>query len=289
MNPTQVAPRVTVLIVSTDRLEQLRRCLDALDRSTLRADTEILVIDSGSRDGTSSAVSDYESATVMRLPKHFGRTKALNIGMRTARGSHVLFLDPWHVVRPDTLDRLVNRLEADESVGAVCPSVDQAYPLPGPKELKQSWTTRTLPGSRVLPPSPEEHAVDCVLGTPLLVRRAFLKGMNYFDDRFGEYWCDLELCWQLRNARKQILVLGNVEIDENQPPEPSSRMIDAADSANGAAAYLSKHFGTAVAARFRAAVAMQTLGRMVSFRDPGNNANLLIALLSGRKIDGTQS
>ena len=54
-------------------------------------------------------------------------------------------------------------------------------------------------------------------GAPLMVRKLFLRGMNYFDERYGEYWSDLELCWQLRNAGKSILVLPQVRVTYGTP------------------------------------------------------------------------
>ena len=55
-------------------------------------------------------------------------------------------------------------------------------------------------------------AIDYAPGAPILTRKLFLRGMNYFDERYGDYWSDLELCWQLRNAGKRILCLPQVHV-----------------------------------------------------------------------------
>jgi hypothetical protein len=119
-----------------------------------------------------------------------------------------------------------------------------------------------------------------------MVRRLFLKGMNYFDERFGEHWADLELCWQLRSAGKSILVLPAVRVAVGPSPEPPHDPVYSADAAIGAAAYLGKHYGAVAGLKFRLAAILNALGRTVSFRDPGFNFKVLTALVSGQKIDG---
>ena len=79
-------PKVTALIFSYDSAPALRRCLTALEGSNDRALIEILVVDCGSHDESPQLDSEFEGVTILRLPRYFGRTKALNIATRTAAG-----------------------------------------------------------------------------------------------------------------------------------------------------------------------------------------------------------
>ena len=114
----------------------------------------------------------------------------------------------------------------------------------------------------------------------MLVRRGFVKGMNYFDERLGEQWTDLELCWQLRSAGKRIIVLPKIRVSV-EPREEFSGVIESADSAAGAAAYISKHYGAGAGFGFRFSAMLHALGAF--------DMKLLSALVSGRRIDGTQA
>jgi GT2 family glycosyltransferase len=104
--------------------------------------------------------------------------------------------------------------------------------------------------------------------------------MRYFDERFGEHWSDLELCWQLRSAGKKIVMLPQVRVFYSESPSAAPDYVDSADSAIGAAAYLGKHYGMASGLGLRVSAILHALTQL--------NFKLLGALVAGQKIDGTQ-
>src|SRR5579884_2662932 len=121
-------PRVTALVVSYYNVEALRRCITALEKSKDREALEIIVVDKGSQDGSANIDSEFPNITVLRLPRNFGNTKALNIGMRTAAAELVFFLVPEVEVSPKAVVRLANRLNDDSDAVAVCPVLhDQQF------------------------------------------------------------------------------------------------------------------------------------------------------------------
>lgn len=283
MNPAHVEhtgpPRVTALILSRNSAAQLQRCLEALERSEQRDRLEILVVDNGSSDGSADVPASFADVQTLRLPKDFGRTKASNIGMRTAKGDLIFFLPPHVEVQPDTILRLADRLESSDAVGAVCPNAPRWYSLPNAASLAAACRSGELPNPQPVLQEAAEISVDYVPDAPMLVRRLFVRGMNYFDERYGEHWPDLELCWQLRNAGKSILILPQVGVTYGEPPEPQRDAVHLADCTLGAAAYLSKRFGTKAGIKLRAAAAFGALTR--------GQFSELSALVSGQKIDGT--
>ena len=62
-----------------------------------------------------------------------------------------------------------------------------------------------------------------------LVRKFFVKGINYLDERYGESWSDAELCYQIRRVSRKTLALPQVTALTPQvrlmpnPPGPSWR------------------------------------------------------------------
>ena len=274
-------PRVTALIVSRNCAQQLQRCLEALERSTERDRLEILVVDNGSSDGSGDVPANFPEVQSLRLPKDFGRTMATNIGVRTAKGDSILFL-PAHVeVEPDTVMALAERLESSDSIGAVCPFVPEWFPLPDVAGLREACASGRLPDAQRTREDAAEVAVAYAPGAPILVRRLFVRGMNYFDEQYGDHWWDLELAYQLRSGGKTVLALPQVRVKYGDAPQRESDAVHRADCVLGAAAYAGKHFGTGAAMKLRLGAALGALGKA--------EFSQLSAIVSGQKVDGTHT
>ena len=234
----------------------------------------------GSRDGSATLDAEFPAVNMLRLPKYFGSTKALNIGIRTAKGEFILLLPPGIEVMPDTIGRLLARLESDSDAAAVCTGVQEAYALPAAEALKTFWRTGRFPGAKPVDQSAEAVPVEFIFGAPMLIRRGFLAGMNYFDAKYGNFGPQLDLCYRIGTAGKKILVLPGLKVAGESALQPMADTLNAADRVNGASVYLGKAsgFGAAIGFRIGAALGALTSGELKIF----------IALLMGQKIDGTQ-
>jgi GT2 family glycosyltransferase len=278
-------PLVTALIVSHNSRAALERCLTSLEASQERDRLEILVVDQGSRDGSATVDAEFPSITPLRLPKHFGMTKARNIGVRTAKGEYLLLLSPEVMVRPDTAITLAQRMQADSSIGLAAPRltdasgqpVPQTAPFPTAADLG-AWAKSGVP-FRASTGGPAE----CLSSRALMVRRQTIVGMNYFDVRFGEFWSDVEMCFRVRRGGKNALVFSDLSVTDEGQPDPPSNWTAAleADRRLGAVAFAGKHFGTASQIGLYLSQLLGVLGSPGGF-------GAFSRMLSGQKVDGTE-
>src|SRR5450759_3809426 len=114
-------PRVSVVVVSRNRAAMLRRCLETVAASDAHSTLQVIVVDNGSTDGSAWIGDDFPNVQVIRLPKNFGLTKALNLGWRAADAEYVFFLHDDTEVRPPTIAILAGALDTRAEVAAVCP------------------------------------------------------------------------------------------------------------------------------------------------------------------------
>ncbi|HSW51532.1 MAG TPA: glycosyltransferase [Bryobacteraceae bacterium] len=293
--------RVSVIVATFNNAEALRRLLVALENSRERDTFEVLVVDCGSVDECPRIDAEFPSVNVLRLPRHFGMVKALNIGMRTATGEFFLFLEPAMEVTPGAVGALVAELDRDQTAAAAAPRletpsgdlVSRVHPLPLPSELQRTWLEGELADWQ-RPEFPEQGAleVDYIKPPAMMVRSYFLKGLRYIDSRYSHAWWDLEICTQIGRAGKKILLLGSARVIQHPPgleqPPSSVRGLIAADRAIGAAVWCGKHYGWFQGVKFRVVAILRALASLASLREAGYRFSALSCLVSGQKFDGSQ-
>lgn len=275
--------RVSAILIALNQMEPLRKAVAALEKSTGRERLEILVVDLGSQDGCAQIDSEFPGVVMLRLPHNFGATKAMNIGIRTAKADLIFYLSPDVEVAPDTVAKLADKLEEDTDAAAVCPllvdeagkTVSRIYRLPTAESFKGEMSPVSLDLEK------ERLDVEYPRRDAVLVRKQFVKGMNYFDERFGEFWADADLAAQIRRGLKKIRLYPSIRAVRRGDTSPSAEKgLLAADRAGGAAAFIGKYFGFFAGLGFRMVAALKALGRF--------DLKQFIALASGAKVDGSQ-
>jgi GT2 family glycosyltransferase len=296
MNPANAVtapvtiPKIAAIIIVHNQAVELRRAIAALEKSEQREQLEILVVDCASDDSTAEVADEFPGITMQRLPEHFGATKALNIATRTARAEYLFLLSPDVEVAPDTVARLAERLDAEPSVTGACPllvdgdgkPVARTRPFPDRQSLAQvrgggelAWTA--IPQDTL---SQERFAVLYPGREALLVRKRFVAGMNYFDERFGEYWADADLAIKIRKAGRKLEMYPVIRATWHAPEAAPNDTIHKSDRILGAAALVGKHDGFFAGFSFRIAAMFGSLMRF--------DFALLAALAGGKKV-GSQA
>lgn len=129
MHPGPPRPSVGVVVAVRNEADSVRRVLSSLGGQSLIPEA-VVAVDDGSTDGTGDVLDSSKGVfpfdlEVVRLPSHsasyVGRpelARVLNAGLavlrlRTPPVDYVMKLDGDHVLPPDYLGRVVERMEAD--------------------------------------------------------------------------------------------------------------------------------------------------------------------------------
>jgi GT2 family glycosyltransferase len=265
-------PRVSVVIVSFNRVEILRQSLQML------GDTHrVIVVDNGSWDGAAMLSDEFPNARFSRLPKNFGMVKALNIGLRSADGEYILCLHDDTLITGEAVSGLADYLESRPEVGAVAPLLTdsegkvaaQSSALPKPSAPQPSLVT---------PPEGGEVAVECVSSAAIMFRGFFLRALRQVDERYGNYGTGIEICAQMRRASKKVVILRSLTAVHLGLPSPAQPNLLEADRAAGTAVFIGKHHGFMSGLMYRLRAGLAALF--------GFRFSALAGAISGQKIDG---
>ncbi len=221
----QVAPAsvTSVLIVSWNTCEHLRRCLASLRAASEADDLEVIVVDNASQDGSAEMVrEEFPGARLILNDRNVGFTSATNQAFEVAQGDPVLMLNSDTVVPSGTITGCRELLFSRADVGAVGCAMrypDGSYQVSCfrfPSLFGLVLTTvglsQRFPESRLLNWDrygrsrwSEAVAVDVVMGSLLMVRRDALSRAALLDDGFFMYAEETDLCRRLAAAGRRVL------------------------------------------------------------------------------------
>lgn len=225
--PVPSQPLVTAIVVSYNVKDPLMDCLTAFYRTT-DMPVEAVVVDNASSDGSAEAVAEwFPQAALIRSSQNLGFGRASNLGLEKARGRFILALNPDVTVEPECVGRLVDFLLVRADVGAVGPrlarpdgrldlAARRGFPTPANAFYRLSGLSQIFPRSRVFARynmghlSPDEaHEIDSGTAACLLLRRATLDGVGFFDPDYFMYGEDLDLCYRIREGGWKVYYLPN--------------------------------------------------------------------------------
>jgi GT2 family glycosyltransferase len=223
------APALAIAVVHYHADDMLRRCLNALTASTLRA-FEVCVVDNGSADGVAWAEKVDPRIRVVTLGRNLGFAAGTNLALRhlSSDTAYLALLNPDVFVEPTTLHRAIAAFD-DPSIGIVTGrlsrldgQIDHACRRSEPDLLsglaRELGLDRLFPGSRRLgayaltyedPERPRD--VDSGSAAFLVIRRALLEHIGpCLDERFFLYGEDLDLCRRARTAGYRVVYRPDV-------------------------------------------------------------------------------
>ena len=203
-------PSVDVVIVSYNS----RRIIAPALRSIVDQDYPNLtctVVDSASTDGTAQHVRDeFPEVDVVASPTNVGFSGGNNIAFARSKAKYVVLFNQDAVARRDFVRELVRVAERDDNVGAVgakmlmmrCPTILNST---GVIMNEGGFAVDRCIGDKDVDPSPVPDRVFAACGGAKLVRTDLLQKLGGFDPSFFMYCEDVDLCWRLRLAGKEIL------------------------------------------------------------------------------------
>jgi glycosyltransferase involved in cell wall biosynthesis len=135
-------PPLSVVVLTFNGGEVLRRSLDAIFRQTIDTEVEVILVDSGSTDGTEDLDQSYD-VRMVRIPNdRFNYGYARNLGFRSASGDFIATVSQDFVPRGD---RWLENLVLPLASGA---DMVQGHALPPPERRPFYWETRRFTFTR---------------------------------------------------------------------------------------------------------------------------------------------
>jgi GT2 family glycosyltransferase len=239
-------------VVNTEQRELLVRCLDAIavEQAQVGFETEVLVLDNASRDGSAGAARNHPATTeLVALDRRRGKGENDSDLLQRARGRYCLLLNEDSELEPGATLALHEALEARSDAAAAGARLlrpdgrRQAsawrFPTPltalvGALFLHRRYTVQSR-GNDI-------RNVDWAQSAALLVRREAAEQIGWFDPAFFVYSDEVDFCKRLRDAGwRTLYVPGAAAVHHEQlstGPVPERRIVELSRNRD---VYMRKH------------------------------------------------
>jgi N-acetylglucosaminyl-diphospho-decaprenol L-rhamnosyltransferase len=269
-------PQVSIVIVSYNVRELLRRCLASIRRGATDVTYEVIVVDNASSDGSVDLVrQEFPDAIVVENARNPGYGGGINLGNQSARGRYLLALNPDTEVEVGAIGLLTCALDLDPDLAIVGPrlrypdgsiqSSRRRFPTPLTALVESTVVQRWWPRSPLLAryyvqdvPDIRQY-VDWLVGACLLIRRSLFEALGGFDPRFEMYSEELDLCRRARDAGWTIRYEPAAEVIHHEGrSSEQNRERRAWQFSESKSRYFEKYFGPPVGMAVRFALLANT-------------------------------
>ncbi len=226
-------PDLSVIIVSWNVRDLLRDCLRSVLAGAGGLVLELIVVDSGSADGTAEMVrEEFPQVHLIARPDNVGFPKGNNLGLEVANGRYILLLNPDTVVVGEALPTAVAYLAAHPAVGMVgCQLLNSDGSVQSSRRRFPTLMTAVYESTWLQPLAPrqllrhyyaedvaddETAEVDWVMGAFLLTRREIIAQVGGMDEAYFMYSEELDWCKRIKAAGWQVVYLPTAQVIHHQ-------------------------------------------------------------------------
>lgn len=214
---------VSIIIVNYNTLKLTKQTIDSILLQTNGINTEIILIDNASSDGSKEYFSNYYSEKIILIvnKENIGFGRANNIGIKLAKGKYIFLLNSDTILLNNAVKILFDFMEKNERVGVVGgnlydidnkPTISYELELPGNEliSLVKSKIWRNL--NRKFNTGNKPLEVGYVCGADMMIRKNILEDIGYFDPDFFMYYEETELTARIRKRGYKIYNVPTAKI-----------------------------------------------------------------------------
>jgi GT2 family glycosyltransferase len=205
---------VYAVTVNWNRSSDTLDCLASLSHSTYN-NLRILVVDNGSTDGSPELISsEFPMIEQIHNTENLGFARGYNLGMKhalNAGADFIFIINNDATVAPETISNLIQY--SGPKTGIIAPLINYAdHPnlIWSSGGLTNSWNLEKHdPYYEITDQGNWEPVLtrDFVTGCAMLFPKNTLSQVGYFDENFHLYYEDMDLCFRVRKAGLDIIVV----------------------------------------------------------------------------------
>ncbi|MCL5782028.1 MAG: glycosyltransferase [Patescibacteria group bacterium] len=217
---------ISVVVVTRNRKDKLKRCIDSLMRHL--PNSELIVIDNGSNDGTPEYLKSLDNVTVIRKDYNTGVSAARNIGISVSNEKICMIIDDDAWIETIKLDDVVSLFAQNGGVHVLVPKI--LYPDGRIQEsvrkfprirnlvyrvlgLYRLFPNSSLNTSYIIDADDDRENIDWAIGACLIFRRNIFNHIGLFDEGYFYGYEDADLFFRLKEHGGRSIYMPNIIVN----------------------------------------------------------------------------
>jgi GT2 family glycosyltransferase len=207
--------QLSVIILNYNVRYFLELCVLSVQSALTNIDSEIIVIDNNSDDGSCEMIKAlFPHVKLVQNKENVGFSKGNNIGVAEAKGEFICILNPDTVVAEDTFVKILAFAKGQDNLGIVgcrfidgsgnfLPECKRGVPTPWVAFTKIAGLYKIFPRSRIFGKyyaqqlsKNENGKVDILVGAFMVMKRGFYQELGGFDEDCFMYSDDIDLSYR---------------------------------------------------------------------------------------------
>ncbi|MFH1601809.1 MAG: glycosyltransferase family 2 protein [Candidatus Shapirobacteria bacterium] len=225
---------LSIIILSYNTREFLKKCLASVFKAEKnKYQIEVVVVDNASTDGSIIFLKKLLKAKRNKLKvifseRNLGFAGGNNLGLKSAKGKYILFLNSDTEIKPQAFFKSLNFMESHPDAGALTPKTmlfsgqmdpdcHRGFPTPWASLTYFFGLEKIFPKSKTFGQYHQNylnlnqvHEIDAGFGTFLLTRKETLKEVGGWDEEYFFYGEDLDLFYRIKKAGRKVYFLPEV-------------------------------------------------------------------------------
>jgi GT2 family glycosyltransferase len=217
--------KTSVVILNWNGEQFLRHFLPAVVKNTVNDETEVVVADNGSTDGSLAYVEGkFPQVRVIKFDQNYGFTGGYNRAIAQIDSAYTVLLNSDVDVPKDWLTPLIAHMEATPNAGACMPKI---LSFSQPRNFEYAGAAGGFIDilgypfcrGRILGTVETDKGqynntrnIFWATGACMVVRTALYKALGGLDDNFFAHMEEIDLCWRMQNAGYKIAYVGGSEV-----------------------------------------------------------------------------
>lgn len=223
-------PQLSIIIVSWNVKNLLRRCLQSIQHHLAGKSFELIVVDNASTDGSADMVTaEFPQIDLIQNTQNIGFGRANNLGLAKAQGEFVLFLNDDTELKDSKIMQAVRFFQAHPKTGLLGvhlvnpdgshqPSV-RHFPKLSDQLLYVLKLHILFPQAKALRrylaqdfDYSKEAKVDQIMGAMMLARRSVMQDLAGFDPGYPNWFEEVDLCRRVNQIGLEVWYVPLAEI-----------------------------------------------------------------------------